>query len=264
MANPFDDDSDEFIRKIRAGRGIEPTKSFTTPAASQNIEDQIAADEKAIERYLQASLDSTQRSRQQLSSSEALAESTARELLEQREKLERAEQNLDTIHHTTQHTQRSLNSLKSWFGGLVRNKLSRAPKGVGTANANANNQQQQQEQTLQQQQRPLHAHLVQSSNDEFVGANGGGGGGVQPQQQHSLNSSSRAYIQGTRWEAMDDEIDNNLDLMSAHLGRLKTFGVALGDEVQDQNLMLDRIHKKTERNDGVIRSQEDQMRKLLG
>uniref|UniRef100_A0A183C6B5 t-SNARE coiled-coil homology domain-containing protein n=1 Tax=Globodera pallida TaxID=36090 RepID=A0A183C6B5_GLOPA len=258
MVNPFDEDNDDFIRKARAGRGLEPTKSYTTTAAvggSQSIEEQIAADEKEIERYLQASLDSTQRSRQQLGSSERLAESTASELLEQREKLERAEQNLDTIHQTTQHTQRSLNSLKSLFGGLLRNKLSRAPKEVVN----------QSQQPQQQQTRPLHSKLQTPTGagaTTTTPSSSSGKTGAAASQ--SLNASSRAYIEGTRWETMDNEIDNNLDSMSSQLNRLKTLGAALGDEVDDQNQMLDRIHKKTERNDGVIRSQEDQMRKLLG
>uniref|UniRef100_A0A915MUL9 t-SNARE coiled-coil homology domain-containing protein n=1 Tax=Meloidogyne javanica TaxID=6303 RepID=A0A915MUL9_MELJA len=78
------------------------------------------------------------------------------------------------------------------------------------------------------------------------------------------SESSRAQIQGTRWEAMDNQVDQNLDQMSAQLARLRMWGSALGDEVDDQNRMLDRIHTKTERNDAVVRSQEGQMRKLLG
>jgi hypothetical protein len=42
------------------------------------------------------------------------------------------------------------------------------------------------------------------------------------------------------------------------------WGKALGTEVDDQNRLLDRIHEKAERNDTVVRSQETQMRKLLG
>lgn len=44
-------------------------------------------------------------------------------MLEQREKLERTEKNLDLIHHTTQLTQQSLNSLKSVFGGFFKNRF---------------------------------------------------------------------------------------------------------------------------------------------
>jgi hypothetical protein len=48
-------------------------------------------------------------------------------LAEQREKLERAEKGLDDIHYTTQLTQRTLNSIKSVFGGYFKNKFTRAP-----------------------------------------------------------------------------------------------------------------------------------------
>lgn len=51
--------------------------------------------------------------------------------------------------------------------------------------------------------------------------------------------------------------------MSSALGQLRTLGKALGEEVEDQNEMLDRIHKKAERNDATVRRQDDQMRKLL-
>lgn len=50
------------------------------------------------------------------------------DLLEQREKLEKADKNLDEIHSVAQMTQRSLNSLKSVFGGYFKNKFSRTPK----------------------------------------------------------------------------------------------------------------------------------------
>jgi hypothetical protein len=51
------------------------------------------------------------------------------------------------------------------------------------------------------------AKIVDRVNNGGQGSSGTGG---QPQQQHSLNASSRAQIQGTRWEAMDNQIDQNL------------------------------------------------------
>jgi synaptosomal-associated protein 29 len=52
--------------------------------------------------------------------------------------------------------------------------------------------------------------------------------------------------------------------MSGQLARLRTLGMALGEEVEDQNQMLNRIQVKAERNDAVVRSQDNQMKKLLG
>lgn len=52
--------------------------------------------------------------------------------------------------------------------------------------------------------------------------------------------------------------------MSNQLSRLKMMGSALGDEIQDQNTLLDRIQQKTDRNDSVVRHQDNQMKSLLG
>jgi len=80
----------------------------------------------------------------------------------------------------------------------------------------------------------------------------------------TLNEQSRQAIAGTRWEAMDNEIDENLDVMSANLRRLQGLGQALGDEVSQQNELLDRINTKTDKTDTTIRRQDDQMKKILG
>lgn len=55
-----------------------------------------------------------------------------------------------------------------------------------------------------------------------------------------------------------------LGAMSSQLSRLRMMGSALGDEIQDQNGLLDRIQQKTDRNDSVVRHQDNQMKSLLG
>jgi synaptosomal-associated protein 29 len=87
---------------------------------------------------MQETLGSTQRSAQHLHSAEQHGTNTARNLLEQREKLERTEKNLDEINYTTQQTQRSLNSLKSVFGGFFKNKFSKAPQKTQAEVSNSN------------------------------------------------------------------------------------------------------------------------------
>lgn len=52
--------------------------------------------------------------------------------------------------------------------------------------------------------------------------------------------------------------------MSNQLARLRMLGTALGEEVEDQNKMLDRIEQKAAKNDSTVRSQDNQMKKLLG
>uniref|UniRef100_A0A8R1EIX9 t-SNARE coiled-coil homology domain-containing protein n=1 Tax=Caenorhabditis japonica TaxID=281687 RepID=A0A8R1EIX9_CAEJA len=120
--NPFDDD----YRGSSASSTM-PVKSYSTMGHG-NAESDADYYEREIEKYMQESLESTERSRRHLENSEKTGAATAQELLEQREKLERTEKNLDEIHRTTQMTQRNLNSLKSFFGGFFKNKLSKKPQ----------------------------------------------------------------------------------------------------------------------------------------
>lgn len=53
------------------------------------------------------------------------------------------------------------------------------------------------------------------------------------------------------------------DEMSQGLSRLKGLAQGLGEEIVDQNTLLDRISEKAERADTTIGSQNTQMKKLL-
>lgn len=241
--NPFDDNYvDPSIYKG-------PVKSYTTinSGSGGSIEDDVNFYERELERYMQDSLDSTQRSRKNLEQSEQIGIATAQDLLTQREKLENTEKNLDDIEKTTKMTQRNLNSLKSVFGGFFKNKFSRAPK----------------------EEPSMPPSKSDSSLTSTVGklsnaSNYNGGGGAISSTGPTLSEKSRAAIKGTRWEVMDNEIDSNLDSMSAQLARLRSLGEAIGEEVESQNEMLDRIQIKAERTDTRVKDQDRQMKKLLG
>uniref|UniRef100_A0A915PN45 t-SNARE coiled-coil homology domain-containing protein n=1 Tax=Setaria digitata TaxID=48799 RepID=A0A915PN45_9BILA len=244
--NPFDDNYvDPSIYKG-------PVKSYTTVnsnSASGSIEDDINFYERELERYMQDSLDSTQRSRKNLEQSEQIGIATAQDLLTQREKLEHTEKNLDDIDKTTRMTQRNLNSLKSVFGGFFKNKFSRAPKEESSVNAPKTDS-------------ALESTVGKLGTATKAGSSYGGSGVTA--SGPTLSESSRAAIKGTRWEAMDNEIDSNLDSMSSQLARLRMLGEAIGEEVDSQNEMLDRIQVKVERTGARVTDQDKQMKKLLG
>ncbi|CAD6185718.1 unnamed protein product [Caenorhabditis auriculariae] len=241
--NPFDD----YVST--SATSTQPIRSYTT-MGNGSIEDEADYYEREIEKYLQDSLDSTERSRRHLDNSEKIGVATAQELLEQREKLERTEKNLDEIHRTTQITQRNLNSLKSVFGGFFKNKFSRKPEEAKDVSAVP--------QSKSANRLSETAAALSSGGGSSASFSGPSTGGP------TLNESSRAAIRGTRWEAMDNQIDENLDAMSSNLRNLQRLGLDLGKEVDAQNEMLDRIEVKARRNDDVVRSQDKQMQKLLG
>lgn len=241
--NPFDDDYEDYTGAMSTSK---PMKSYTT-VGNDNIEDDVNFYEREIERYMQESLDSTQRSRGKLEQSEQIGVATAQDLLVQREKLENTEKNLDEIDRTTKQTQRNLNSLKSVFGGFFKNKFSRAPKEPPPQMASSKSDNR------------LNSTVEKLKSDDSYSY-----GGAVSASGPTLSESSRAAIKGTRWEAMDNEIDANLDSMSSQLARLKTLGAAIGEEVDSQNELLDRIQVKAERNDARVRDQDSQMKRLLG
>jgi synaptosomal-associated protein 29 len=121
-----------------------------------------------------------------------LGTDTARNLLEQREKLERTEKNLDDINYTTQQTQRSLNSLKSVFGGFFKNKFSRTPQKPQSEIP--------QSVSTNKLSKTLEDVDMSMSNSKSMNS------------MRSLSAESRKQIQGTRWGAMDEEIDENLGM----------------------------------------------------
>ncbi|CAL2038155.1 hypothetical protein CAEBREN_12047 [Caenorhabditis brenneri] len=246
--NPFDND----YKPSYASSNM-PVKSYTT-MGQHSGEDEADYYEREIERTLQESLDSTERSRRHLENSEKIGTSTAQQLLEQREKLENTEKNLDEIHRTTQQTQRNLNNLKSFFGGFFKNKLTKKPAEPSEVPAVP---QSKSASRLSETSASISAGGSSASFSGPSGAYGGSG-------QRTLNESSRNAIKGTRWEAMDNQIDENLDMMSANLRNLQRLGQDLGKEVDDQNKMLDRIHYKADRNDAIVRDQDKQMQRILG
>lgn len=160
-------------------------RCYTTPISE---EDEVAFYEKEIGKSLTESLNSTERSCQYLNNSEQLGIRTAHELLEQREQLERANRGLDQIEHTTKLAQRNINSLKSVFGGFFKNKFSEKTAVPGAIVSTSGDRL---------------ANTVESlSSDSVVSAFSSSEG--------SLNPSSKAALKGTRWDAMDSQIDENL------------------------------------------------------
>uniref|UniRef100_A0AC35FJQ2 t-SNARE coiled-coil homology domain-containing protein n=1 Tax=Panagrolaimus sp. PS1159 TaxID=55785 RepID=A0AC35FJQ2_9BILA len=191
---------------------------------SSKPKDEINHYERELDKVYQESLDSTQRSVQH-----------------QREKLERTEKNLDEIHQTTFETQRNLNDIKSFFGGFFKNKFSRGPKepSVHIPPSKCDNK--------------LNSHLNSSSSSSSASA----------VKSPSLSAGSRKTVQGTHYEEMDNKIDEDLGLMSSKLESLRELGKVLGNVVDDQNEMINRIQIKTLQNDGILLLQNKQMRKLI-
>lgn len=86
--------------------------------------EQLLNERKKIE---ERTLDTAKRSLGLIYETESTGYDTARNLVEQREKLENTEKNLDSINSMTRQTQKHLNVMKSWFGGF-KSMFSKIPE----------------------------------------------------------------------------------------------------------------------------------------
>ncbi|KRZ13746.1 Soluble NSF attachment protein 29 [Trichinella zimbabwensis] len=212
--------------------------------------------EQQIEAALQNSLASTGRSLKALQESEDIGFATAQDLIVQGEKLHKVDKKLGDIQSTTKQTQRHLNSVKSLFGNIRNyfNKDKPLPKAseeepVEKSVRNGTNLQ----------------STVQRIKDDSTGIFSDNAGTIgNNEYKPTLADSTRQMIEGTRWGSMNQEIEGNLGLMENNLLRLKELGIALGEEVQQQNELIDRVARKADKTNMVVDDQNRQMRRILG
>jgi len=243
--NPFDDDADENLLRMRA----------------------------QISHHEDACLESTKRALASIADSEKTGIATAEELMSQREQLERVDQRLDETQTTLKSSQRSLNGIKSVWGGfanMFRKKEAVIPPSPVRSQAVP----------------PTKLQGVVDNLDDDPSASSGRprvvtkrgtdvGGFFDDERVNQVSRSSTASSgfsnaqrsgssqQITKESARMQEVDENLDLMTEGLGRLKNLAVGLNQEIDAQNDLLDRINDKVMDTDDTLWHQQKQIKRIL-
>lgn len=193
--------------------------------------------------------------------SEMIGQSTLENLSSQRETLERVENDLDSINSMTRSTQKHLNNMRSWLGGIksifsssnnsstnqptvpsARGAAIGIPRSATLANVPSNTP----------------AGFTSSS---FASNSNSSTGQLSKPFQNS--TSQRQSVGQAIPQVQEDPFEANLSEIGFGLGRLKDMAMKLGDEIGDQNDMLDRITDKSERAGDSIKHQNRQMQQLL-
>lgn len=185
--------------------------------------------------------------------SENVGQSTLEMLSSQRETLERVENDLDSINAMNRSTQKHLNSMRSFFGG-IKSLFSSGNSSTSTA-------------PIATSTRPT---IPKSSTLASIPTGKPVTGNSSPNYNSKLSSSEDSdagkqitSTSSSKHDKPTDEFDANLSEIGFGLGRLKEMAMRLGDEIGDQNDMLDRITDKSERAGDSIKHQNRQMQQLL-
>lgn len=191
-------------------------------------------------------------SRTLVQETESIGQSTLENLSTQRETLERVEDDLDNINSMTRSTQKHLNNMRSFFGG-IKSLFSSSNSTTAPAPAIvANSRGMPRSATIAQMSTTNNTNASSSPSSSSINNNS------------ALNSAyHRSQVISEKSEKPDDEFEANLSEIGFGLGRLKEMAMKLGDEIGDQNEMLDRITDKSERAGDSIKHQSRQMQQLL-
>lgn len=93
-------------------------------------------------------------------------------------------------------------------------------------------------------------------DEQPAGLSGRGGGAGK-------SGAGGQYVQHITDDAREDEMDENLGMVSSILGDLKAQAATMGNEIDEQNDMIDRIQAKGESNDQRINAANNRTGVLL-
>ncbi|KAJ0173052.1 hypothetical protein K1T71_011228 [Dendrolimus kikuchii] len=259
--NLFEDedvDDDTFVNSFRSRnpRNVPQQPQVSKPYGGHiaDLEQQRQAMLDRQREIVQRTYDSSIRSIGLLRDSENIGIATAEELAHQRDQLENTNKRLDEINTNLHYSQKHLNGIKSVFYGLKNYISGKSEQTPPKSQASPNIR------TAGPSTSQLNSKL-----DEFA---------KPAEYDDNFHSHPSSRLRGldqqdvagpvTDSQRVNEMVDANLEEMLNAITRLKGLGTALGEEIDQQNELIDTIQDKVEGADIKIGKQNKQMNKLLG
>lgn len=283
--NASEDDVDDFTFLQHPRQG---TTGYAFGGGLSNSDDgedkrrrqmMLVAEEK--ERIQRRTLESSARSLGLVHESEQIGVATAEELMAQREQLENCETKVSDVNRSLRQSQKHINSIKSIFGGFV-NRFSRnsvdadaglVPTNVPTSKKPSSGGEPSSEPRTsnsllssvvgETKNNPTYNRMATREHPALRLRN-------VDYDSSSTNKSTNPFDEEEEKEEsvvggvqMEQQLNQNLDHLGLGLARLKGLAMGLGDEIEEQNAMLDRLGNSVDRADLGIQRQNKQMNKIL-
>ncbi|KAJ9588260.1 hypothetical protein L9F63_018367 [Diploptera punctata] len=252
-----DVDDETFLRHSKSGNSgyMLPNSSYDQERnALEEKRLQLLERKKAIE---ERTIQSSERSLTLLRDSEQIGVATAEELLRQREQLERTEKRLDEINTTLRFSQKSELGVYSVFGSL-KNYLS------GKSGETLPAGQKETDGTSTSPGTSLSSPLTKSidATRANIGSPADNHPGLRTRGlEDDWERPTASASHGT--QKVNQVLDQNLEDMCSSLSRLKGLAQDLGEEIDTQNEVLDRLNDKTDKADFTIIRQNKEMSRIL-
>lgn len=197
----------------------------------------------------QRTLDSASRGLGLLHNSEKVGISAAEELICQREALNNTNSRLDEINPNLNQNQKHINSIKSIFYSI---------KKYISGKSDPEHSKRPSTRSLRIKGRPRSRLMdITMSRRSLTDCN-------YASHPSTLLRDSEQQVESKSAKSFEHRLADNLNEMGQVVGRLKKLGAALGEEIEDQNKLIDTISDKMEEADIKIDNQTKQMKNLLG
>ena len=223
------------------GYGANPDRQLT---AEEEEEEDVQASKQQIRFIKQQDVASTRNALRVAAQAEETGRNTLARLGAQGERIHNTERNLDLAanhNRIAEQKARELKTLnKSMFAVHVNNPFTGNERRRRRDEEILDKHREEREQREATRQEAFRAD--QRLQGHFRAANGPGG---PPKNKNSLAERSKYQFEAdSEDEGMENEIDSNLDAMLPAAERLKLLAVASGEEIDAQNMHLDRIAGK--------------------
>lgn len=250
--NPFADDDEEEDRGSSRGFDDPRDRELSEAERKQRYLQQ------EVMRTAKSAVDSSQRSLGLIYESEKMGTETAEELMRQGEALKRTERMVDNMDEDLKTSQRHINSIKSVWGSMVnyfKAKPETKPEAKQPPAYQASDKLQNALSSSKQ-----YEDKYQASHPNLRHLDTGGFGASASVDDSS--SSQNGHPKNRYLQDAHKTLDNNLDEMSMGLGRLKSLGLGLQSEIEDQDASLDALLGKVDKMDLKINNTNQQLKNL--
>jgi len=206
-------------------------------------------------------LQSTKNSLMLINESENIGIKTGAELLEQKEKLGRIENDLDTISGISRQSQKNINSMNSGVVSFMFN---------GFKSIFKKDKSQQQQQPVIQSTKLTSSQSANNIKDNELNntINKLRSNSTQIETNHISNRPETIFEERVQEASnkrdFNEQIDDHLLDMQSGIRRLKNLALGIGKEIDQQNEQLDVITNKADKTNTTLKLQNKQMLKHLG
>ncbi|KAF2364626.1 Target SNARE coiled-coil domain [Trinorchestia longiramus] len=250
------------------GSGPKPFNSEPVGVPPEQQEYQSTVQQiKDVERR---TLQSTKRSLQAIAESEQVGVETAKDLVHQREQLENTNKRLDTINEDLKESQKNINAIKSVFSSFKQWMLTpknadakdkKKDSGVTSPSSETEYKEPSFDHNPKLERAVNIAPKFQDPSLRLRGIDYSESSGSSKRYEGPELDDEADWKQTTK--RVNKQLDTDLEEMAFGLSRLKGLAEGLGQEITEQNQLLDSITTKADKTDLNLNSTNKQINTIL-